>query len=197
MTTRSKEERREASIHVHYELRMLQETASKLAAGVEDYYLRCALLESFTIHARALHHFLWPKALHREDVLARHYVESKDWTAPDLPDGPASLADLRDDVNVFIAHISYVRPEPGKEKQWSHTAIATELRKHVHDWRDAVLRVDATLLDEKWKSRRYVAIVPGPPTSSSVSTSLSYTSSTTTDATITLVSDVATPSKGT
>jgi hypothetical protein len=57
---RSFETLRVASIHVHYELRMLRDLAVKLETGQPDHTTRCAYLESFTIHARALHHFLWP-----------------------------------------------------------------------------------------------------------------------------------------
>jgi hypothetical protein len=68
-----------ASEHLHYEWLMLCETANRLAAdSFEDNTSKNAFLESFTIHARALLHFLFPEGapLKYDDVIAQDYVNN-------------------------------------------------------------------------------------------------------------------------
>ena len=71
---RSDTELKEASDHLHYEITMLHGTMLLLATGaLGQSVLLNALIESFTIHARALIHFLYPTNPHQTDVLAEDF----------------------------------------------------------------------------------------------------------------------------
>jgi hypothetical protein len=114
------------------------------------YTIRCALVESFTVHARALHHFLWPQGrLEDRDVLAQDYFTAGTWTRPAHP---PLLEDLRDQVATFIVHISYDRPNPGGEKQWPVVAMALEFDDLMAKFQKDVERINPSLLDDKeWR----------------------------------------------
>jgi hypothetical protein len=85
---RKDDELRRASVHVWYELMMLVEAAKRLDPEPDDYPMKCALLESFTVHARNLHHFLWPQNEGPDNVLAYDYFDGP-WEAPSPPVGQA------------------------------------------------------------------------------------------------------------
>src|SRR5437762_5482408 len=74
---RSDDELREASDHLFYELWMLDRTARLLAMGAfGEGPVRNAILESFTIHARGLIQFFFPKQPRRDDMLAADFLPS-------------------------------------------------------------------------------------------------------------------------
>lgn len=63
-TKRNDDELRAASDHLYYEIQMLRSTMALLATGAfGESILSNALIESFTIHARALIHFLYPRIM--------------------------------------------------------------------------------------------------------------------------------------
>lgn len=152
--SRSPDELRRASVHVFHELEMLLGIPLRMARRPED-VTKWALLESFLIHARALHHFLWPAGRKDDDdVLARDFFGG---TWPNAPAEPTSAAmvKLRDDANKYIAHVSYRRPDPGGEKEWDITGIADEFRASFDCFR---ADVPSTLLDDRWRK-----VLPGRP----------------------------------
>jgi hypothetical protein len=184
----SKPKLRVASVHVGYELRMLHKTHEMLASLLpawndpNRYYLRCALSESHTIHARALLHFLWPEGrIDDDDVLAKDYLPGGTWTVPGHPTCPTSLADVRPDVNSQIAHITYRRPDPGSEKKWPVSAITIELDAHLRTWERAVRGSDPSLLDPVWPEDPARLVLPPvagrsrSPFSESTTTAVSVT----------------------
>ena len=74
---RSDDELREASDHLFYELWMLGRTARLLAMGVfGDGPVKNAVLESFTIHARALLQFFFPSNPRSDDVIAADFLSN-------------------------------------------------------------------------------------------------------------------------
>jgi len=73
---RSKEELRNASDHLHYEIWMFTSLASGLASGISGQgVINNALLESFTIHARNLLDFLYAGKPQKDDVIAKDFLE--------------------------------------------------------------------------------------------------------------------------
>jgi hypothetical protein len=123
-----------ASKHLNYEIFMLRETAIRLAAE-QPYVERCALLESFTIHARSLDDFLWhPVPPKDNDVLAEHYFPGGTWNTK--PTRPAALEELRKKVGATIAHLSYDRPPAGQEHHWDYVALGGALDAAIHALRE-------------------------------------------------------------
>ena len=130
--------------HLLYEMTQLREIRDELlalrahdrAVGRWDLdhlsvWTRNAQVESFAIHARALHDFFY-EAPQQDDVSARHYVAGE-WQPP--PKTP-SLELVKQKVNKEIAHMTLHRVKVSEEaKQWSYDQI----------WRDfaAVLRTFA------------------------------------------------------
>jgi len=134
--------------HLSYEVEMLRGTAEKLlaivlhdqAVGKKDYAfadltLRNALLESFTVYARALLDFLYPPPNARDDdALATHYVE--DWAPPEFQP-PLDL--LRGRVGKEIAHLTYGRLSVSEtDKGWYFPAIWHQLASVIDDFASRV-----------------------------------------------------------
>ena len=142
-----------ASAHVNYEWTMLQVLAWRLenrdAIGI-DYYARCAFMEAFTIHARALHDFLWlkPNSNHPHDIRSVEYFAEGGWQRPKRA---AVLKKLPRDVGKYIAHLSHLRPSPGNERQWPHTVIADELTACMRKFQEDVERDDPSRLSDEWR----------------------------------------------
>ena len=124
---RSEEQLRSmAEEHLRYEVWMLHSTAQELAKGVPPGFLHNVLLESFTIHLRAVIDFLWPPAnLRSDDATARDFfAEPDDWSAvsPPFPDvlEPTKLRTGKE-----IAHLTYTRLEVTRDaKRWDFIAMA-------------------------------------------------------------------------
>src|SRR5688572_13729148 len=95
---------------------MLFSTHKALAAGVTDDVLKNALLESFTIHIRALLAFLYDDQPHRNDVIADDFVS--DWSSQ-RPPMPKALEKAHRRVGKEIAHLTYDRLSLTQEaKRW-------------------------------------------------------------------------------
>lgn len=130
--------------HLSYEIEMLRGTAEKMfaialhdhEAGAKDYAfadvtIRNALLESFTVHARALFDFLYePPNTRDDDALARNYVG--DWDPPEFQP-PLDL--LRGRVGKEIAHLTYGRLAVSEtDKGWYFPAIWQQLASVIDDF---------------------------------------------------------------
>lgn len=107
---RTDDELRAASDHLFYEVMMLKHTMERLASGPEDDVVSNALLESFTIHARALMDFFYPSEKpEATDVIAQDFfVDAQAW-ADVRGDQPEIFGKARRRVNKEIAHLTYDR----------------------------------------------------------------------------------------
>lgn len=104
--TRSTAELIEVSVHLRYELHMLEATARALAEA--EVPLKYALIESFAVHARVLLEFLYRKRGDRgvrdSDVLACDFCPG--WQAPPIP---AVLERVPHRTGKEIVHLTYDR----------------------------------------------------------------------------------------
>ena len=147
---RSDDELREASDHLFYELWMLDRTARLLAMGAfGEGPVRNAILESFTIHARGLIQFFFPKQPRRDDMLAADFLPSvAAWEAA-RGEMPPVLASLDARVGKEVAHVTYGRLLVTEDaKPWSLTSIVEALNAVGGTFR-SMIRDD--LLGSRWK----------------------------------------------
>jgi hypothetical protein len=135
---RTIEQLREASKHLHYEIELLDYTAKALAMA-KHVQLRNALLESFTIHARALMQVFFSSGGESTDVLALHYFDdAMTWRKAR---GTEPRFDVRGNVGTQIAHLSYDRLDIGPDaKQWPVSSIHRDLMRVVYAFEAAVPR---------------------------------------------------------
>ena len=115
-----------AVVHLQYEIDMFDSTARHLAVPMPDSFEKNVLLESFTIHFRALVDFLYPKGKTRpDDLLAWHYVGDENrWNSRRGQIHPA-LSAVR--VNKEIAHLTLKRQVDPAAKQWDIWTLHREL----------------------------------------------------------------------
>lgn len=127
---------RALSEHVLYEIEMLFRSAELLELHVtrDDFELPWAInmaqIESFAIHARALHDFLFQErgqAGKKTDGFAADYFEVGRWRSLRRPP-ETTLDPVREQVGQQIAHISYNRATLSEEaKQWRFAQIAASI----------------------------------------------------------------------
>jgi len=121
--------------HIYYELFMLFETAARLRhdPSIEgDWVVTSALIEAFTIHARALACFLYPGELARHrpatDITADDYVADGAMWRDARGRPPRTLIDVVDRTGKEIAHLTTGRKPAGSPlKQWSPEPILQAL----------------------------------------------------------------------
>jgi hypothetical protein len=109
---RRKEEELIAALeHLYYEIDMLQGTMERLETGsTEDRIFHNALVESFTIHARNLMHFLYPTGKKDDsDVLAADFFDDEGYWLKIRLKEPEEFGKSRGRVNKEIAHLTYDR----------------------------------------------------------------------------------------
>lgn len=135
---------------------------------IEGDYLRetvqNALVESFTVHTRALIDFLYAEPgrdesrKHVNDVFAYHFFTAGEWAAmksqtnglkdPTAGSNDVKLREARERVGTEIAHLSYSRLEPANQgRLWETKAIVARLRVDLCTFIDQVPegRADAKL----------------------------------------------------
>ena len=128
-TPRTDDELKTASDHLYYEIQMLRGTMALLATGTTGQsVLSNALIESFTIHARALMDFLYPSGRPQSsDVLAEDFFDAGGWMAI-RPDEPAVFGTARGRVNKEIAHLTYDRQLVTPElKGWDFVTLGNAI----------------------------------------------------------------------
>ena len=112
-----------AADHISYELTMLYETAMYLKHGKTidtDLILKNALIESFTIHARALAFFLYKGPKLRGDVTAEQYVKDVEAWRAARGTIPPELQEVVDRTGKEIAHLTTGRrPAGDPRKGWT------------------------------------------------------------------------------
>jgi hypothetical protein len=159
MTPRAKrtaEELQVSSRHVYYEVSMMAWTARRLRdPGLPQEEVN-ALLESFTIHTRALQYFFHPPTKVRaDDVLAQDFMpDGVDWSKV-AGARSAALETVPARVGTEIAHISYGRLSVAPEaKAWNVTEIAEALRYLV-----VLFAKSATNLDAVWSVKPSASVL--------------------------------------
>lgn len=100
------------------------------------------LLESFTIHARNLHTFLFrsrgDRGVQKDDALAEDYFSNDEWSHL-RPRKEDTLAPLSKRVAKEIAHISYSRGSISDEaKNWNFAQIAGALGRPLRFFSESV-----------------------------------------------------------
>jgi hypothetical protein len=150
-TSRSDNELRAASDHLYYEIQMLQGTMALLATGATGQsILSNALIESFTIHARVLLHFLYPAGSRQSsDVLAEDFFDDVEHWLAIRPDEPEVFGTARGRVNKEIALLTYDRQLVTPElKGWNFVSLGKEILKIVEIFRSAI---PPRLLGQRWQ----------------------------------------------
>lgn len=124
----------EASAHLRYEIEQLSAAAGALRrdfwANAPRYMAKTAhnaLLESWTIHFRALYDFLYGKP-RDDDMRAGDWFPGGEW--PTIREGPSdALKAARTRVNKDIAHLTYDRlNRQGENVFWPHHDVVDSLR---------------------------------------------------------------------
>jgi len=147
--TRTQDDLKKASDHLHYEWDMLNFAAKAMArnfAGAGP--LNNAVLESFAVHVRGLIFFLFPENPKADDVLATHFVS--DPTAFELARGVKSeiLKKAQSKAGKEVAHLTYERLKVTAEtKPWPFVEIATEVGRVMKIF---LQHADQSKLSEAW-----------------------------------------------
>jgi len=120
-----------ASGHLYYEIEMLFLSTVELARN-EPIRLTVgnALIESFTLHARALLDFLYEsESPKRDDMIASDFFDDpSQWFATRPPMTPL-LDTVRKRVGKETAHLTYHRQQLSPEqKEWRFMAIAQDIK---------------------------------------------------------------------
>ncbi len=147
---KNNDELKVASDHLHYEIQMLRGTMQLLASGdIGTPVHSNALIESFTIHARVLMDFLYPKQSKESDVLAEDFInDASTWMAA-RPDEPPAFGAARGRVNKEIAHITYDRQLVTPElKEWDFVTLGNKILEVVQVFLRTVPR---NLLGSRWQ----------------------------------------------
>lgn len=129
---RTSDELHELAEHLLYECSMLKKTTDILGTGeftgqVLPDPMHNALLESLTMHARALINFFYPpRRQYEDDAFAKDFYA--DWTSI-RPPLAAPLRPVRDRVGKEIVHLTYHRIDiPAEAKNWNYGEIWTAVK---------------------------------------------------------------------
>jgi hypothetical protein len=150
------------SEHVLYEIEMFSRTTALLTPHIWETVpafmadgAQNALIESFTIHVRGLHDFLYatPKG---DDVSAADWFPGREeeWARLRGPE-PAVLIEARRRTGKEIAHLTYARLErAGDGKLWPHQEIVDALGTGIFRF---YTNVDRDLVCDKFAPRAMFA----------------------------------------
>jgi hypothetical protein len=119
-----------ASGHLYYEFNMFFSLGQTMMSGVLGKGpLHDAVLESLTVHARALLDFLYATEKPRpDDVIAEDYFDEPSRWREIRPQMTATLTMARERVGKEVAHLTYARLEGTPEdKQWPVAQIAEDI----------------------------------------------------------------------
>jgi hypothetical protein len=166
-TVRSDAELAAASQHLAYEVEMLTAVASLLDGSAHSpTILRNALLESFTVHARALLQFFYPTNPHAGDVLSDHYFDDVILWRRTLGRQPKRLAQISERVATEIVHLTYTRLEVLPEaRNWSITEISKAILGLVATFRATA---PPLRLAEPWTGATFVFSEAAPTATNAV-----------------------------
>ena len=150
---RSQEELREASNHLFYEVGMFQSLAQGMASGIAGTgVINNCLLESFTIHVRALIGFFYSENPRNDDIVAEDFFKNpNDWKSiqplkTEILDSAKKRADKE------VAHLTYTRLDVTPEqKPWEFIKIFDELQVPIKVFLD---NVHTNLLGSRWEETK-------------------------------------------
>jgi hypothetical protein len=110
-----------AEEHLAYEVNMMIGAAKGLSQPNNSQFVINALLESFTIHLRALIDFIWePSNVWKDDAIACDFFNSTEQWKKVRPDFPAALEPARSRTGKEVAHLTYARMKVTPEtKGWN------------------------------------------------------------------------------
>lgn len=145
---------RSAIPHLVYEIAMLEKTSDWLSRNptnnegqldlfnlTDDQAIRCAMLESFLVHARLLKEFFFGGTRHPDvekppmgdDIRAQQYfMNPADWPPPGVIFTP-QLQEFIDYANKLLMHLTYTRV--GQNFAWSHKAAYNEINGYIEKFR--------------------------------------------------------------
>ena len=154
-----------AADHLYYELWMLYEAATRLVndpAVYDDWVLKNALIESFTVHARSLAIFLYPEEATKrpDDVTSDEYVKDiAEWRKV-RGAIPSELKITIQRTGKEIAHLTTKRHPPGSpQKGWSPEPI---FQAFIAPLKLFAARVSKERLH--FSVGGFIASLPAPPT---------------------------------
>ncbi len=129
---RTKDELMNVSEHLDYEMWMMHEVARGLASNaLRPRFVNNALLESFSIHARALLDFLYADSrAFPDDVIAEDFFDSQgEW--PVLRPAKSELLEkVHRRVAKEVAHLTYARLDVTPEaKKWYYIDIYNDINR--------------------------------------------------------------------
>lgn len=118
-----------AEEHLNYEYQMLMATAIELSNPGHAQHIKNSLLESFTIHLRALIDFLWEaQKLREDDAVASDFFSSPDKWFQVQPKYPTALEPARSRTGKEVAHLTYTRLDVTADaKRWHVVDMANAL----------------------------------------------------------------------
>jgi hypothetical protein len=146
---RSDVQLRAASDHLFYEIQMLMGVAGVLGTGaLGQSIVANALLESFTVHLRALLDFFYAENPYPTDVVAEDFFATPgQWTSMRASISLV-LSKARGRVNKEVAHLTYDRQlVPADNKPWEFPKLAAEIGALVDLF---LANVDKRLLGARW-----------------------------------------------
>jgi hypothetical protein len=152
---RTPEVLRSASDHLHYEFTRFNSLADVVMSGVLGQGpLHDAALESFTLHARLLVHFLYSKDPQPDDVIAEDYFGELSQWLEKRPGKTGTLEMIHKRVAKEVAHLTYARLEvaPG-DKPWPVDQIAVDINMAFKVFLE---HVSKDRLSPKWESVKLV-----------------------------------------
>jgi len=149
---RTDTELKKASGHLYYEIEMFIGCAQELAKGAHNNRtVANALLESFTIHARAILDFLYASESAREDdVIAEDFFDEPCVWHSVRPEKTTLLDSIHKRVGKEIAHLTYTRQEVTPEaKKWHYLRIYHDVAKVLQPFLEKVpqSKLDPSLLE--------------------------------------------------
>jgi len=150
----SKEEIQKASNHLYYEIWMFQTLAQSMASGIAGTGpLNNALLESFTIHVRALIGFFYSEKPRDDDIIAEDFFNNQtDWHSI-RPLKTKTLENAKKRADKEVAHLTYNRLDVTPEqKPWEFLEIFDELQVLIKVFLD---NVDQDLLGSHWDETKH------------------------------------------
>jgi hypothetical protein len=129
-----------AAGHLRYELDMLRATCRALQSGFfPPGVLHNALIESFTVHARNLVHFLYPEGEKESDILSDDFLSDPGVWQSARGDIPASLIQVRRRANKEVAHLTIDRLAVTAEaKPWDCPGIVAAITERFELWEQLV-----------------------------------------------------------
>lgn len=118
-----------AEEHLNYEYQMLMATAIELSNSSHPQHVRNSLLESFTIHLRALVDFIWePQRLRDDDAVASDFFNSPEKWLNVRPSFPDALEPARSRTGKEVAHLTYARLDVTADaKRWHIVDMANAI----------------------------------------------------------------------